>query len=124
MTDNNDNNLNSNAFSLLMTAAQDIDNFDSHKFSYAQGPELSDQQKRKHADKKHKLAVLAKESLSFTVGIFFTKSLNMQKTPIMPDLSGLSSFSIEQPNTYSLDSNLVQYTNPISELHQKRLDAI
>lgn len=78
MTDKNDDVLDFNAFNLLMKAAWDLDNFNSHKFSYIQGPELSDQQKKRHTDKKRKLAASADRFLPL-IRYFFIKTSKTKK---------------------------------------------
>ena len=129
MTDKDNDDLNFNAFSVLMKAAQDSKNFDSHKFSYSQGPELSDQQKQRHADKKCKLTASAKGSLSLTAGFLSTELLDTPETSVTLDsspssFSSIEPFHISHANSNCSTSNLVQYIDPTSELHQKRSDAI
>ena len=129
MTDEDNDNLNSNAFNILIKIAQNFKNFDSHKFAYFWGLKLSDWQKQKYVDKKCKLIISIKGFLSFITGFFFTKLLDIQKISITCDFSQ-SSFSftklscISYVNSNCSTFNLIQYTNLISKINQKCFNAI
>ena len=72
MIDDDKNIINVNAFDILMKAA--FKNFESSKILDLRSLELSDWQKRRIADEKHKLATSANGCQLFTAGFLIIKS--------------------------------------------------
>ena len=93
MTDDDEEIINANAFDVLMKAAQDSSNFDTHKLPYSRGPELSKQQKRRLAGDKHQRAATANGCQPLTAGFFTTKASETLKTPAELESLGLSFFT-------------------------------
>lgn len=123
VTDNDEAEFDTDAFTMLMDAGKDLDNFTAYKVPYNRGPQLSKRQERRGAQKQRELAASAHGCRPLTASGFFIQKSTPSATSIP---SETQSFSLDlKPGLEDISSaNIISYVSPQDVLQTQRSEAI